>query len=103
MTMRLSSKMTTYRSENIAQRLAHIAERMELLKAQRTVLLKQLPDLIKKRDWADVNASAQTWYHANVRVNVTRREMKKIEEEVLELEKDRVALEQRLRRQNGVN
>ena len=80
-------------------RLQHIIKRLTYLRVRRSELNKELAQLEEKRDWADVNASAQTWYHANVRVNVTRREMKKIEQEVLELEKDRVDLEQRLRRQ----
>ena len=103
MTMRLSSKMTTYRSENIVQRLTHIAERMDLLKAQRTVLLLQLPDLIKKRDWADTHASAQTWYHANVAVNQAEREVKRIEKELYELEYDRFKLDERLKKLNELN
>lgn len=85
------------------ERLQHIIKRLTYLRVRWAELNKSLSKLIEHRDWADVNASAQTWYHANVRVNVTKREMKMIEEEVLELEKERVTLEQRLRRQNGVN
>ncbi len=95
--------MTTYRSENIAQRLTHIAERMELLKAQRTILQNKLPELIRKRDWADGHSSAQTWYHANVAVNQAKREVKRIEKELYELEHDRFKLNESLRRLNDIH
>lgn len=82
------------------ERLRHIVKRLADLRRRWAELNEALPQLEKKRDWADVNASAQTWYHANVKVNQARREMKRIEKEVLELEKDRVDLEARIRRQN---
>lgn len=82
------------------ERLRYIVNRLTYLRVRRSELNKELAQLEEKRDWADTNASAAIWYHANVAVNETKREMKRIEKEVLELEKDRVDLEARIRRQN---
>ena len=76
-------------------KLNHIVERMTYLRLRRKDLLIELPTLESKRDWADVHASAQTWYHANVAVNQAKREIKRIEKELLELDADRVRLQNR--------
>lgn len=76
-------------------KLNHIVERMTYLRLRRKTLLEELPGLESKRDWADVHASAQTWYHANVAVNQAKREIKRIEKELLELDSDRVRLQNR--------
>lgn len=76
-------------------KLNHIIERMTYLRLRRKDLLIQLPTLKSKRDWADVHASAQTWYHANVAVNQAKREIKRIEKELLDLDADRVRLQNR--------
>lgn len=77
------------------ERLSHIIERMTYLRLRRKNLLEELPELEQKRDWADVHASAQTWYHANVAVNQAKREIKRIEKELLELDSERVRLQNR--------
>ena len=77
------------------EKLSHIIERMTYLRLRRKNLLEELPELERKRDWADVHASAQTWYHANVAVNQAKREIKRIEKELLELDADRVRLQNR--------
>lgn len=82
------------------ERLKRIMARLSELRTRWSELKEELPMLEERRDWADENASAAIWYHANVAVNETMREMKRIEKEVLELEKDRVDLEARIRRQN---
>ena len=76
-------------------KLNHIVERMTYLRLRRKDLLIELPTLESKRDWADVHASAQTWYHANVAVNQAKREIKRIEKELIELDSDRVRLQNR--------
>ena len=77
------------------EKLNHINERMIYLRLRRKNLLEELPRLESKRDWADVHASAQTWYHANVAVNQAKREIKRIEKELLDLDADRVRLQMR--------
>lgn len=77
------------------EKLNRIIERITYLRLRRKNLLEELPVLESKRDWADVHASAQTWYHANVAVNQARREIKRIEKELLELDSDRVRLQMR--------
>lgn len=78
------------------EKLNHINERMIYLRMRRKNLLEDLPRLESKRDWADVHASAQTWYHANVAVNQARREIKRIEKEIMELDEDRRKLKIRM-------
>lgn len=57
----------------MSEELEHIKARLHYLKARRTYLREDIPILEQDRDWADANASAQTWYHANVKVNVAKR------------------------------
>lgn len=78
------------------ERLKHIEDRIVYLRVRRKNLLEDLPRLESKRDWADVHASAQTWYHANVAVNQAKREIKRIEKELLELDEDRRKLKIRM-------
>ena len=79
-------------------KLKHIQDRIAYLKKRRKELREEIPELESKRDWADTHESAQIWYHANVAVNQAKREVKRIEKELLELDRDRVELEMRSRR-----
>lgn len=76
----------------MSEELEHIKARLNYLKARRTYLREDIPILEQNRDWADVNASAQTWYHANVKVNVAKRELKKVIAEIEELERKKIEL-----------
>lgn len=76
----------------MSEELEHIKARLNYLKARRTYLRDGIPILEQNRDWADVNASAQTWYHANVKVNVAKRELKKVIAEIEELERKKIEL-----------
>lgn len=79
----------------MSEELEHIKARLNYLKARRTYLREDIPILEQNRDWADVNASAQTWYHANVKVNVAKRELKKVIAEIEELERKKIELKMR--------
>lgn len=79
----------------MSEELEHIKARLNYLKARRTYLREDIPLLEHNRDWADANASAQTWYHANVKVNVAKRELKKVIAEIEELERKKIELKMR--------
>lgn len=79
----------------MSEELEHIKARLNYLKARRTYLREDIPILEQNRDWADTNASAQTWYHANVKVNVAKRELKKVIAEIEELERKKIELKMR--------
>ena len=76
----------------LKEQIEHIKARLNYLKARRTYLREDIPVLEQGRDWADANASAQTWYHANVKVNVAKRELKKVIAEIEELERKKIEL-----------
>lgn len=84
-------------------KLKHIQNRIAYLKKRRKELREEIPELESKRDWADTHSSAQTWYHANVAVNQAKREVKRIEKELYELEYDRFKLDERLKKLNELN
>lgn len=77
------------------EQMSRVNRRIVYLKERRKIIRDQLPVLEADREWADKNASAQTWYHANVAVNQAKREIKRIEKELLELDSDRVRLQNR--------
>ncbi len=77
------------------EQMSRVNRRIIYLKERRKILREQLPVLEADREWADKNASAQTWYHANVAVNQAKREIKRIEKEIMELDEDRVKLKMR--------
>lgn len=77
------------------EQMSRVNRRIAYLKERRQILKNSLPVLEADRDWADVHASAQTWYHANVAVNQAKREIKRIEKELIELDSDRVRLQNR--------
>lgn len=77
------------------EKIRHIRARINYLKGRRRMLESELPELEARRDWADVNASAQTWYHANVKMNVAKRELKKVIAEIEELERKKIELKMR--------
>lgn len=79
-------------ASELKEQIEHIKARLNYLKARRTYLREDIPILEKNRDWADVNASAQTWYHANVKVNAAKRELKKVIAEIEELERKKIEL-----------
>ena len=79
----------------LKEQIEHIKARLNYLKARRTYLREDIPVLEHDRDWADVSASAQTWYHANVKVNVAKRELKKVIAEIEELERKKIELKMR--------
>ena len=79
----------------MSEELEHVKARLNYLKARRTYLRESIPVWEQDRDWADANASAQTWYHANVKVNVAKRELKRVIAEIEELERKKIELKMR--------
>ena len=82
------------------EQMSRVNRRIAYLKERRQILKNSLPVLEADRDWADKNASAQTWYFANVKVNNTNREIRHIEQELSDLnaEKGRLKVRMELRK-----
>ena len=82
----------------MAMPLEEVEKRIRLSEAKVAMLQEALPKLKAKRDYADKHESAQIWYHANVKVRTTIREILKEKETLSELKRKR---EKRIR--NGKN
>lgn len=78
------------------EQMSRVNRRIAYLKERRTILREQLPVLEADREWADKNASAQTWYFANVKVNNANRELKKVIQELEEMEREKVRIKKRM-------
>lgn len=78
------------------EQMSRVNRRIIYLKERRTILREQLPVLEADREWADKNASAQTWYFANVKVNNANRELKKVIQELEEMEREKVRIKKRM-------
>lgn len=78
------------------EQLSRINRRIVYLKERRKIIRDQIPVLEADRAWADKNASAQTWYFANVKVNNANMELKKVIQELEEMEREKTRIKMRM-------